>query len=303
LPAGKGAFDQARVKMANDGIAVPAAAPTDLRTLDYTKRALDDQIGAALRSGAKDDARILIGMKNRLVGALDAADASGSYQQARATFAGHAQAQNALDEGALIFRKGPEAIADEVAALSPADKPLYLTGARDALSQNIARTSSGGNEALKIVGNDRIQQQLRPLFNTDKEFNTFINQAKLESLMYGTKFRDIGGSQTFHRLAGAAESPLGGVGSNALTAVTAAATGEPVVAAMSATRGLGKILSSMTGLTPAVKAEIASRLFNSDPAMLQQLFGTLAPSAGQGFALAPPLVAGAFTPLPGERAR
>jgi len=302
-PAGQSAFSQARVKMANDGIPVGATSPTDLRTLDYTKRALDDQIGAALRSGARDDARILIGMKNRLVGALDNADASGAYSQARSTFAGHAQAQTAIDEGAAIFKKNPEFIADEVAALSPADKPLYLTGARDALAQRIAQTSSGGNEALKIVGNDQIQNQLRPLFDTDKQFNAFINQAKLESLMYGTRLRDIGGSQTFQRLAGAAEGPLAGVAGHLLTAGGAALTSEPIVSVSSAARGITKMISAATGLTQPVRAEIANRLFSSDPATLQSMLGTLAPAtAGAPFTLAPPLIAG-YPLLQGERGR
>jgi hypothetical protein len=259
-PAGKAAFEQARTTMANEGIQVPATGPVDLRTLDYMKRALDDQVGGAIRGGAANDARVLGSVKNRLVDAMDKADASGTYARARSTFAGHAQAKNALEDGAAIFKKSPELIADEVASLSPAEKPLYLTGARDALSQRIAQTSSGGNEALKIVGNDQIQKQLRPLFDTDKAFDAFINQAKLESLMYGTKSRAIGGSQTFSRLAGAAErSPVAGIGGNALTAVGAAFTGEPVVSATSAARAMGKILSSITGLTPAVRAQGAMR--------------------------------------------
>jgi hypothetical protein len=299
-PAGQAAFAKARATMANEGLPVPTSTAPDLRTLDYMKRELDDLRGAALREGANNGARIFGNMTKRLVGAMDTADASGSYAKARSTFAGHAAAKDALEEGAAIFKKNPELVADEIAGLSPSEKQHYIVGARDALSQRIAQTSSGGNEALKIVGNDQIQKQLRPLFDTDKQFDAFIKQASLESLMYGTRFQNLGGSQTFRRLAAENEGLGSGIASNALTAIGAAASHEPVVAAMSTTRLLGKLLSSMTGLTPAVRAQVANKLFTDDPAALQKLLGELSPNAGVPFSIAPALLTG---PLPGERMR
>src|SRR5580700_3087609 len=75
-PAGKNALAAARVKMLNDQSTLGQPIPGDLslRTLDYVKRSLDDQIGGAIHGGANDDARILTGLKKQLVGVMDDAD-------------------------------------------------------------------------------------------------------------------------------------------------------------------------------------------------------------------------------------
>ncbi len=321
-PAGKAALKAAQVKMQNDQSATGATdtrlppelklllpegysmqmgpngqmtavrgAPGNqgfnLRTLDYVKRALDDQIGSKLRAGERDDARIMVGLKKQLVDAVEKADTTairdadgnitqpGLYNQARTTFAGHANALNAIDEGGKVFSKLPENIADEMADLSPNERQLYQLGARDALAKRISETSSGGNEALRIIGNQHVQDQLRPLFPDEQSYRAFIGQAQLESLMYRTGNNTLANSRTQRRAAFQAgegeEAGSAGIGPIARSAVETGAVAmmhpaAALPALLRTVQQIGKGLSAKFGQpAPQVNENIARMLFSSDP--------------------------------------
>jgi len=132
-PAGRRALNSAAEKMQNDMTLMGAPSQElaeqaklagtyepgtggisqglKLRTLDYVKRSLDDQIGAAIKGGNNDDARILTGLKSQLVAALDSADKTGTYAKARSTFSEMSPEILALKEskvGKISQLKSPE---------------------------------------------------------------------------------------------------------------------------------------------------------------------------------------------------
>lgn len=234
-PAGKKALVQAANKMRNDqtlvgrpdpalmeqinesGQLIPwkggVASGLKLRTLDYVKRSLDDQIGTALKAGEKDDARILIGLKNEFVSELDKADVTGragpnslkpeggAYARARASYSGPSQSLNALEFGRNVFKATPEENAAAFAKLSPNDKEFARLGVADVLRERIAKTGFGGNEARALIKNAWTRDQLRPIFRTPEEFDKFTDAVMAEHTMADTTTRTLRGSQTAERLA------------------------------------------------------------------------------------------------------
>lgn len=292
-PAGQRALTNARQLMANDmtlmgkpdpqltaaareaaqlglmephGSGTGVAAGLKLQTLDYVKRSLDDMINSAQRAGENNNARVMIGLKGKLVGALDSADETGAYAQARSIFAGHSSSLDALQEGAKIFNKEPSLIANEISNLSPSEQEFYRLGAADALKTQIARTSSGGNEARAVIGNAYKQAQLRPIFPDQDTFDDFINSAKTESRMFSTKLGTIGGSDTARRVA----EDTGGMGEGVVEPLARAgmafATGEPTLGAANLGLAGRGALRLMQQPSLEANAQIAKLLFSSDPA-------------------------------------
>lgn len=84
-----------------------------LRTWDYIKRSLDDQIETAKRAGEKDNTRILTNLKNKLVNKLDDLDITakagensykvdgGAYKRAREAYAGKSPEIDDLEKGII----------------------------------------------------------------------------------------------------------------------------------------------------------------------------------------------------------
>lgn len=246
--AGKAAMNSAKTKMRNDrslmGDNPPGAGRPNLRTLDYVKRSFDDMIGAARRTGAKDDARILTGLKSELVSEMDKADVTaapgkpGLYAQARRAYSGPSQSLDAIETGEKMFTKPPEEIAAEVKDLSPSDKEFYKLGAAATIRKRILSTGMGGDESKKIIGNRYLQAQMRPLFDSDTAFKKFIDSVSAENKMFDTRFNALRGSQTATRAA-EDQSPEAQAFGNAAHAALHLSTGNHLGAARKVWQAIG----------------------------------------------------------------
>lgn len=176
----------------------------NMRLLDSAKRGLDE-----ILEGYRDKTtgRLVLDQRGRaidqvrqaFVGELDRLNPS--YKAARASWSGPSQSIDAMKQGADIFNRKPEEIAETVKRLSPNDREFYKLGVADKLRERIAKTGMGGDEAKKIIGNEWTKAQLRPIFDSQAEFDKFIQAAEMESKMFDTAFRLKGGSHTAERLA------------------------------------------------------------------------------------------------------
>lgn len=289
-PAGKQALTQARVKMQNDmtlmGKPDPelmdqareagqviagrrgVASGLKLRTLDYVKRALDDQIGVAVRDGEKDNVVILSRLKSDFVKALDDADITakagpnslkpegGAYARARAVYSGASQSMDALEQGQKFLTSEPEEIAAALADMTPGDKEFYRLGAASALRKAIAKTGTNGDEAKRILGNDYARQQLDPLFDSKEKLDTFINNVTAERTMFNTRYDTFGNSRTASRVAEDGDKRIE-AGLHAADAVSHTASGN----IFSALHAGWRARRAMRGLMdPRVNEEIAGIL-------------------------------------------
>lgn len=255
----------------------------NLRTLDYVKRALDDQIGGSLRGGANDEARILTGLKKNLVSALENADTTavkdesgnivqhGLYKQARDAFAGPSALNDAMETGQTFRSMRPEQIEATLKDYGPSEREFFRLGAADAMRHEVSRTGDPrvliGSNAVNQRGGDLMKQQLRPLFDTEDAYNRFVGDVGNEALMGANTGRWVGNSATAGRLAeDAGNHGPGGPLVQGATLVGAALTGEPALA-LSRAPGFIRSLQNAGELganNPRVNAATAQRLFSAD---------------------------------------
>lgn len=174
----------------------------NMRTLDAAKRGLDE-----ILEGYRDKTtgRLVLDQRGRaidqvrqaFVGELDRLNPS--YKAARASWSGPAQSLDAMKMGSEIFNRRPEEVAEVFAKLSPNDKEFYRMGVADKLRERIAKTGVGGDEAKAIIKNEWTKSQLRPIFDSQAQFDKFIDAATMESQMFDTAHRLKGGSHTAER--------------------------------------------------------------------------------------------------------
>jgi hypothetical protein len=159
-----------------------------LQFLDYVKRALDDQVSGARRSGNNNEARLLGGMRDRLVNELDTATTlpiGGSpYQAARQQYQSDAEVLDALNDGLKEFPKlTPEQVRAKVGAMSFAAKDAYRSGVAEHLFRQIGNTG-GGNPALAVIGTSNLRDKVAALFDDPKKAQAFIGNLQREGEMF-----------------------------------------------------------------------------------------------------------------------
>jgi hypothetical protein len=243
----------------------------NMRVLDAGKRGIDAMIADErnpLTGRLSQRGVALDQFRRSYLGELDSLDTSGQYAAARAAWAGPSASMDAVRAGQAVLNRRPEEIAADVARLPPGDREFYRLGAADAIKEKIARTGMGGDEAKRLIGNQYTQQQLRPLFDRQQDFDRFINSVAAENRMFETRQRLVGGSQTAERLA-EDNAPEGATG-HAIRAGVALAEGAPGAAGLSAMKALGAMTR---GESPAVNAAAARMLFR--PQTEPQVFRNL----------------------------
>ncbi len=256
----------------------PSFSPTpNMRTLDAAKRGLDNMLDqyrdpTTGRLNLDQKGRAIDQVRQSYLKELDSLNPD--YAAARQAWSGPSQSMDAMRRGGDVFNRQPEQIADNIKNLAPGDQDFFLLGARDALAKRIAQTSAGGNEALRITGNQQVQNQIKALFPNDPQAATsFLGRAQLESQMYRTMNNTLGNSRTFNRAAyamgnaaDAGHGNMGGTLGSALQALTALWMHEPA-AALPATMNFAKsVAGKFMQPSPEVATQQARMLFNSDPA-------------------------------------
>lgn len=286
-PAGKKALGDARTMMLNDqtslgvtdpelteqmndaGIEGKAGSGLKLQTLDYVKRALDDQIGPLLQSGEKAKAGIIIGLKNKLLNEMDNADVTsaagpnsvkpdgGLYAQARGVFSDAEQSKKAVEMGRDIISGDSELGARQFSSLSDSNKQLARVGAQHELMNTISNTPDGADVVKRIFGNSDKRSKLQALFPDQTSFQNFSDSMDNLSQQYKNNQFVLGGSQTAEKLANANED-------------------FPLTKSGIAAKLMGNIAQRFSDMTPEAKAIAAQKLVSPDQGMNQQTLMSIA---------------------------
>lgn len=238
-PAGERAFAQARAMMQNDmqrlgvsspeltqlareagveGGAIPKGGVADglkLEFWDYVKRALDDQIGAAQRTGANQEARVLTGLKSSLVKELDALDVTakagpnsvkpegGAYARARAAYAGPSQLMDAAESGTQFMRgatyQTPDDVSKALASMSEDQRHAFRMGAVQALRNEVDRLPVRADATKKLMDVPGLERKVRAAFGDDQTFSRYIGALQSERQMFNTYAEITGNSRTAAR--------------------------------------------------------------------------------------------------------
>jgi hypothetical protein len=196
-------------------------------TLDHVKQGIDNAINSTYeRNPITNKLNLDSGGRDALTALKDFTaymDANNSdYAAARAAYSGPESSRRALDEGYHFRDYTPGEQQHMLSTFAPGDTEWYQLGASNRLRADINRAPDSGDEVKKIVNSNAMRSQLRPLFNSDAEYNQFLAHAQDEKQVFQTGLDITGNSATARRLgAVAAEAPESGT-SMAIPAATMA---------------------------------------------------------------------------------
>jgi len=255
-------FKQLFANIADDGTVTIKRVP-DTQGWDYIKRAMDDEIGALRRTGAKDDVRILTGLKNKILTEVD--DANPFFAQARKVWSGQAALDDALEAGREAMSQSPEATRRMMAGMSQAEKESFKIGMAEWIRKEVDRTGFTHNAILKFFSNRGQLQNLRAAFDDDKQFKAFREAIFAEARKRSTYNTVTGNSSTAKQLADMADA--GGM-RDTVDFVGRAVTQGPVSATL---QFIGSSMKRLGGFTPRVADEVAKKLMATNPQTVRQI--------------------------------
>lgn len=186
--------------MIGEGTEKPRVRQYSLRALDYTKRGLDDAISDAKKfGGSRDEARILTGLKNKLLSAMDAADKTGNFAKARATASDYLSVENAAEEGQKIFNTRPELVRKTFNSFeTDAEKQAYKMGLVESMRKKLDGMSFETDPYRAIMQGDGNKQRLGALLSPS-EYRAFEKDLKAEQRLFKLYKDALQGTQTTPR--------------------------------------------------------------------------------------------------------
>lgn len=209
--ASKRAFDLMKADGVpiGDADAVGMVQSPSLQYLDYVKRALDDQISTATAAGNRNQARIIGGMKDRLLTELDnkttLPTGASPYAEARKQYQSDAQTLDALHSGLQDFPKmTPADLRAKMSDLDFSAQDAFRSGVAESLFRTIGKTPAGRNVPLKLINTPDMQEKMVALFDDPKKAQSFIDRLQNEATQFETAKTMLGaaGAQAPAAIAG-----------------------------------------------------------------------------------------------------
>jgi hypothetical protein len=173
------------------------------RYAHYVKMGLDDAVAQGMRradgSGAgASELRGIRDMRTQILRAID--DNIPGYQQARARWGGIAEAEEALDEGALFLKMDAEEVAYRMQQMTPFQQEHARIGLAHDLQQRIGL--AGNTEGAVNVANiqalraPEMQRRLAAVFETPEQAADFLGTARTQNRLMRNASQWGSGSQT-----------------------------------------------------------------------------------------------------------
>lgn len=261
----------------------------NMRTLDAVKKGFDAILSEYPKSPAgkiqlDQRGRAIEGVRKSFLKELDALNPD--YATARAAYSGPSSSMDAMARGRTILNQRPEANRDYIASLSEGDREFFKQGAADALLEKIARTSAGGDETKRIIGNDYVRDQIRPLFSSEAKFKGFLANIESEAKMFATRQAVLGNSATAARLA-EDSSPGSQAAVSGLKAAGSVASGHVVGAVKHGWEAISNLAQRREPETNAAMAKLLASPLSEDSDvvnLLQRLSGGNPPLNGNSAA-------------------
>lgn len=252
-------------------------APT-FRDVDFVKQQIDEMLAPVYQQGPRPADAVDIGtrqardlakaVRDRLVGAADAAPGGDIYAQARANYAGPAQARSMYQQGLDFPRKDTmlQDVRATIADNNPALNDWYRRGVVDSLRGRIMGMddiTSRPNVLRSFYGNPAAREKLDaavPAQNRDMLNEQLVQENQAAQTSNFVR----GGSPTVDKTADAAEAL--DVAADMAGAATQGAKATAVAAISKAYNALRSSVNEKT------RAEIANQLTNFDNPEAQQAF-------------------------------
>ena len=168
-----------------------------VKTLDYAKRVLDDDIGAAVRAGRANLARSRTGVKNSLLSEIDAQVPS--YAKARKISGDYLSIRSAIEDGRAALRRAPEDVAVEFKGLTEPEKIAFRHGLGKAVREEVAKVSEGVNPYKRILGSHEKKKRLASVLSLE-QFRELNRTLRAEDRLFKMRNEVLGGSPTASKL-------------------------------------------------------------------------------------------------------
>lgn len=175
---------------------------TDVRFMDTVKRALDDDIGVAMRQGRRDEVRILTNLKREFVNEIDAQVPV--YAEARNVFAGEAAIRDAVEVGrnALKPNTSSSMLAEAVQGMTESEIQGARQGLMTAITDQLDSLQNVTGAANRFSRIPKLRAALQTVFPDAQALEDFLQTAASESRFAQTRNTVIGGSPTARIQAG-----------------------------------------------------------------------------------------------------
>lgn len=156
--------------------------PNSLPVLDATKKQLDDLIGAAKRSGANNEARLLTQKKDQIVSLAD--EAFPEYKLAREAWSGPTQSAEAMELGRNILKESSDVTAKAIKNLPQGDREFFKAGVVRAIKDAADNAPDGADITKRFFGKPALREKLQAAFDDPAAFKAFEDAITKEAQMY-----------------------------------------------------------------------------------------------------------------------
>ncbi|GEC15259.1 hypothetical protein [Nitrobacter winogradskyi] len=169
--------------------------------IDAWKKQADDVIESARRAGNGNIARVVSGVRDKVVAAVDAVNPA--YGEARNAWAGPSRYLDAIEEGRSLITRN--VTADEVKAtlarLSDADREAYRIGAVNAIRAQMENDAAKLPDMTKYLNSRAMRQKVAALMPTEALAKKWSRVFDAESGFSSLSRQALGNSATARRLA------------------------------------------------------------------------------------------------------
>ena len=267
-PAFQSAYARANRIATREGFPLAPLKPEgntfDLKTIDYIKRGIDDEINWSKTPASglgKDEINSLKNIRGKFMGEVDL-QAPTEYKQARQAFGGPTQVFDAIENGRGFFDIDARTLKKTYDSLNPAEQDGFAIGAYDAIRTKIQSGADGIDQIKRTFGSPEKRDQIKVLIGDDA-FKNLELQLGREKAIRSTDIQITGGSPTQRRTEAAKEFE----GSTELV---------PQMAEKGLVKGgMDYLLRSVTGPGTRTAERLAPDLFSVDPAQQAKVIDRL----------------------------
>lgn len=245
------------VPLSNKTVDGVVYAKPNMKTLDYIKQSLDDQVSKAYKAGNNSYGNALKTLRDDFRDHID--EVVPEYKSVRSAYAGHSAAMDAAEAGSKFIMSNKMVNTNVLKNMGEHEKESFLVGVSDALKFKVLSPQDAADVTKKIFGSHLDRRRLQAAFGGDNAaYKKFEQVIKNEIRMAETHSAVGEGSRTapmlmdektFGKAAGVVGDTLG------------AGAGNPNSMGALATRLADKLQTP----PEAVAKKLSSLLLSQDP--------------------------------------
>jgi hypothetical protein len=169
--------------------------------IDAWKKAADDQVGQAVRSGAGNTSRVLTGMQKRVLDVVD--EHNPAYVSARNAWAGPSKYLDAIErgKGALGSKESAEEFAVRFAKLTDSEKEAERIGIVSSVVSRMGSDAAKLADMTKYMRSPEMRQKIAAIMPTQEAAEKWGKRLDFEVSASELTGKALGNSATARRLA------------------------------------------------------------------------------------------------------